>query len=571
VDNAALAEALLTVAEALDFLEENPFKAKAYQKAARSIMEMGAPARDIIEHGDITTVAGIGSSIGSVLKTWVVDRDFSLLTDLKARLPHGYFEMIKVPGLGMKKLRTLHRELGLSSVDDLLAAIDDGRLAGLKGFSDKGIARMRRSVLDVIGYRGWYLLDAAWSWMETMIESLSDAGLSVLPTGVCRRGMEVIEGIELLCLDRDGAHDAVQSCLGDVPGGRFSRDGSSYSLHHPEKTPVKVWMEAEESLVPALFVTTGSPSHLEQALMLGERRGVRVSRQGVSHSGTVIPVKDEADIYALLGMPYLPPEVREGRDMEWKPGVDGMLGGLVTRGDLRGILHVHTSMSDGHAPLKDMVRAAKDRGYCWIGISDHSRNAYYAGGLSVKDLKRQGEEIDALNREDPGFTILKGIESDILPDGSLDYPDNILKQLDFVVASVHSHMDMDRDAMTERIVRAIRNPFTSMIGHPTGRLLLSRRPYEVDMDAVVEEAARQGVSLELNAHPMRLDLDARLIQSFVSRGGRLAINPDAHTPDGLDDVRYGIVIARKGFLTSRACINCLDARTAKEALAARWS
>lgn len=570
MDNAALAEALLTVAEALDFLEENPFKAKAYQKAARSIMEMGAPARDIIEHGDITTVAGIGSSIGSVLKTWVVDRDFSLLTDLKARLPHGYFEMIKVPGLGMKKLRTLHRELGLSSVDDLLAAIDDGRLAGLKGFSDKGIARMRRSVLDVIGYRGWYLLDAAWSWMETMIESLSDAGLSVLPTGVCRRGMEVIEGIELLCLDRDGAHDAVQSCLGDVPGGRFSRDGSSYSLHHPEKTPVKVWMEAEESLVPALFVTTGSPSHLEQALMLGERRGVRVSRQGVSHSGTVIPVKDEADIYALLGMPYLPP--RSARAVIWNGSpVWTACSGASSPGGSQGDSprpHLHERRSrtpERHGPGGERPRLLLDRD---LGPQ---QERLLCRRPERKGSEETGEEIDALNREDPGFTILKGIESDILPDGSLDYPDNILKQLDFVVASVHSHMDMDRDAMTERIVRAIRNPFTSMIGHPTGRLLLSRRPYEVDMDAVMEEAARQGVSLELNAHPMRLDLDWRLIPSFVSRGGRLAINPDAHTPDGLDDVRYGIVIARKGFLTSRACINCLDARTAKEALAARWS
>lgn len=571
MNNADLAQALLEVARALEFLDENPFKAKAYARAARSIQGLSVPARDLIENGEITATTGIGTSIARVLKAWVVDRDFSLVRELQARLPRGYAELTKVPGLGTKKLRMLHREFGISGVDELLEALDRGRLSGVKGFSEKGIARMRRSVLDVISYRGWYLLDAAWSWMDTVRKLLEGAGMSVQPTGVIRRCMEVVDGIELLCTQHAGAHDALLSCLSALPEARLSREGSSYRLLHPGRPPVKISMETEDTLVAALFVTTGSPSHLEQAGKLCERHAVRVSREGVFRQGRPVRVRNESDIYSLIGMPYFPPEVREGRDVEWKCAAAGMLKDLVAREDLRGVLHVHTSSSDGHAPLQDMVRAAKDRGYSWIGISDHSKNAYYAGGLSVKNLKEQIREIDALNEADPGFTVLKGVESDILPDGSLDYPESVLGLLDFVVASVHSHMDMDRDAMTERIIKAIRNPYTSMIGHPTGRLLLSRRAYEVDMDAVLEEAARNRVVIEVNAHPMRLDLDWRLIPAFVARGGRLAINPDAHTVDGLDDMRFGLAIARKGLLTAEGCINCLDARAVKEVLAARWS
>lgn len=568
MDNSTLADALLEVSEALEFLDENPFKAKAYEKAARSIMELNAPAEDLIGNGEIVHVRGIGPSIGAMLTAWVRDRDFSMVAELKARLPKGYAELIKVPGLGMKKLRFLYHELGISSIDELRVALDEGRLAGVKGFTERGIARLERSVSDVLGYRGWHLLDAAWNWMDEVVRSLNEAGLNVQPTGACRRGMEVVEGIELLCADRDGVFEAIHSCLHGISEGRISREGTACLMEHPDKPPVKILVVPRETFIPALFVTTGSRAHMEQAGRIGERLSVGISPNGITRDGKTVSVRDETEIYSLLGMPYLPPEVREGRDIEWSQGGRK---DLIAREDVRGVLHVHTSMSDGHATLTDMVRAAKDRGYSWVGVSDHSRNAYYAGGLSVKNLKAQIREIDELNGQDQEFTILKGIESDILPDGSLDYPEGILRQLDFVIASIHSHMDMERDAMTERIIKAIRNPFTSVIGHPTGRLLLSRRPYEVDMDAVLEEAARHGVFIELNAHPMRLDIDWRLIPDFVARGGRVAINPDAHTTTGLDDIRYGLTIARKGLLTSRACLNCMDARTAAEALTARWS
>jgi DNA polymerase (family 10) len=284
-----------------------------------------------------------------------------------------------------------------------------------------------------------------------------------------------------------------------------------------------------------------------------------------------VPVKDEKEIYDLLGMHYLPPEAREGRPMEMDLALNGDSPEFITQQDLKGLIHVHSNYSDGKATLTDMVKGAHERGYSWIGISDHSKSAYYAGGLSMKDLNRQFAEIDELAKIFPDMTIFKGIESDILQDGSLDYPQSVLKQFDFVIASIHSHMDMDRESMTERIIKAIANPFTTILGHPTGRVLLARRPYEVDMASVLSEAAGLGVMVELNANPLRLDLDWRLMPDFTSIGGRVVIAPDAHSVSGLDDMRYGLAIARKGLLLRDSCMNVLSAREAKEAFKARWS
>ncbi|HPS93193.1 MAG TPA: PHP domain-containing protein, partial [Deltaproteobacteria bacterium] len=262
--------------------------------------------------------------------------------------------------------------------------------------------------------------------------------------------------------------------------------------------------------------------------------------------------------------------VREGRDVEFGRTVGDLLPGLISLEDLVGTIHIHTTFSDGKSSLEDMARAAQKRGFAWIGISDHSRSAYYAGGLIESDLLKQFAEIDRLNAALGGITLLKGIESDILADGALDYPPEILSRLDFVIASVHSHMDMDAASMTERIIRAIRNPRTSILGHVTGRVLLSRQPYELDLEKVLMEAARCRVAIELNANPQRLDIDWRLIEGFVSLGGRVIIGPDAHVAGGLDDVVYGVALARKGLLTKDACLNTLQADRLKEVFASRW-
>jgi len=571
LDNAALADALLEMAQVLEFLDENPFKAKAYERAAKSIYELATPVEELLDTGEINQVKGIGLTIAATLRTWVKDQDFSLLTDLQAQLPKGFTELMKVPGLGMKRLKTLHNILGVSTIEDLLEAVETGRLEQIKGFSDKNIEKLKDSVKALLDYRGWYLIDAARGWADAIASLLKDSGLKVYITGVCRRYMETVSLVDLLCEEKSSLHEKITSCLGSIPDMKSEFQDTMLVSTCPGRPTVRIQTVSSELVVPALFYTTGSSTHVDRMNAAGHARSIKVTRQGVFKEGNLVSVRDEEELYGLFGLQYLPPEAREGRQLEMDLALSGNRTELISAEDLRGVLHIHTNYSDGRATLKDMVRGAHERGYSWIGISDHSRSAYYAGGMSIKTLKKQFDEIDELNKGFKGITIFKGIETDILPDGSLDYPQEILRQFDFIIASVHSHMGMDKVSMTERIIKAVRNPFTTILGHPTGRLLLARGPYEVDMEAVLAEAAMIGVMVEINAHPMRLDLDWRLIPGFVAHGGRVVIAPDAHVVGGLDDMRYGLAIARKGLLTKRACVNALDTQDAREAFASRWS
>jgi len=571
LNNSALAELLLKMARALEFLDENPFRSKAYEKAARSISEIKVPIEELLDSGGISHVRGIGESIAATVEAFVKGRDFSAMKDLYARLPSGYEELVKVPGLGIKRLKLLHRELGISTLDELLQAIESGRLSSVKGFSQKSIAKLHRSVHAVMTYRGWFLLDAAQGFADEVISLLMACGIHSSLTGVSRRSMEKISCVEILAPDDPGMLDAIGTCLSAAGDMSLVHEGPVIAASCPGRPQVRVHLAPRELLVPALFVTTGSDAHLERLNGQGESGSVRIGGDGVFRDGSMVSVRDEMEIYGLFGLDYIPPEAREGRSLEMELASNGRISELVGPPDMQGLLHVHSTYSDGKASLADMVKRSCELGYAWVGISDHSRSAYYAGGLSVKDLKRQFDEIDELSRAFPAIAILKGIESDILPDGSLDYPPEVLSQFDFVIASIHSHMDMDRPSMTERIIRAIHNPYTTILGHATGRVLLARPPYEVDMDAVLDQASRHGVILELNANPMRLDLDWRLMPDFTSGGGRVVIAPDAHSPGGLDDMRYGLAMARKGLLLKGSCINTLSAEKAREALRARWS
>ncbi len=570
LDNAQIVEILLGMALAVEFLEDNPFKAKAYRKAAQSISELDIPVEALIDNDKISQVEGVGQAIEAHLKAWVKDHDFSVLEHLRAQIPPGLIEMWKVQGLGIKKLRMLSRELGISTLDELLIALNQGRLSGVKGFSEKTIGKLKSSVQAVLQYRGWYLLDAAWDWVRKVSPPLEEAGLRVEVTGVCRRMVETIDTVDLLVQDANGVEDKIRQCLGSIEEMQIRHEGSIYIGKHPQGPTIKITIAPESSFIPALFVTTGSHAHVDQVKRIAARHSIRIGMEGIVRGSQPIFIGEEVEVYRMLGLPYLPPEVREGRNIETSRTMGDILPKLVSMDDLIGTIHIHTTYSDGKATLKDMVMGARERGHEWIGISDHSRSAYYAGGLNGKDLARQFKEIDCLIDAPGGITILKGIEADILPDGSLDYPPEVLKQFDFVIASIHSHMDMDRASMTDRIIKALLNPYTSILGHPTGRVLLTRQQYEVDMEAVLTVAAGNSVAVELNANPMRLDIDWRLIPGFVSIGGRIIIGPDAHTVAGLDDVIYGVAIARKGLLTRDACLNTLDASCIKEVLTSRW-
>lgn len=559
MDNHAIAGLLAELADGLDFLDE-PFKARAYRKAAETVAAVPMPLRELIADGRITDLAGVGTSIAALLRAWVIEQDFSALEQVRAQLPAGLSELLKVPGVGFKKLKILH-ERGVSTLEDLQAACDAGTLEGIKGFTPRHIARMRRAAADIMGYRGRFLLDTGLVQAEALEKTLREAGLRAEISGACRRGFETIAAIDIVVEESQSGSAAIDHIMGDPD--IMTEDTLTYLRQG--SPPVHVHIAAPQGFVPRLFLTTGSPAHCDRIKEIAKTKGFDIRTDGLLRHGKAEMLADEPALYARLGLPFIPPELRETDGTEFDLAIKDALPRLITPADIVGTIHNHTSYSDGKAPLKDLVAAAQELGYAWIGISDHSLSARYAGGMNLKAVKKQHAEIDVLNQQS-GIAILKGVECDIQPDGSLDYPEAVLEGFDFIIASIHTQMDMEREAMTARIVQAIRHPRTSILGHPTGRLLLSRGAYAVDMDIVLEEALRNHVIIELNAHPWRLDLDWRRIASFTAAGGIISIGPDAHELKGLHDMRYGVLMARKGMLTPPQCLNTYAVDRAREVL-----
>jgi len=562
LDNRLIARYLLEMARGMEYLDESPFRVQAYRKAAQSILETPVPVSEMVEQGRLSGIPGVGKGIASTIEAWVRDRDFSAVEELNARLPRGLDELLKIPGLGFKRIRALHTQLSVETLDDLQEAIRQGKLSGMRAFPRKFVDSLPRSLERVMSYRGKLLISAGLSRAEAMILQLASRGVKARATGQCRRFAEVIERIDILVECSGEDREKILDSLGEPHA--VIRNDTVAVPPSPGGPVTELHLVPRERLSLRLLLTTGSDAHILALRKLASEMGAEIGEDEITLRGRPVSVSAEEDIYRLLGLQYLPPEVREGRDSELARARTNTVPALLEIGDIRGTIHNHTDRSDGVSSLPAMVRGAMERGYRWIGISDHSKSAYYAGGLDEEAVALQHREISALGGELPEITIFRGIESDILADGSLDYPPEILRRFDFVIASIHSYMEMSRQAMTKRIIKALRNPFTTILAHPTGRLLLAREPYEVDMDAVLEEALKNRVAVELNANPMRLDLDWRLMDSFVTQGGIIAIGPDAHSVDGLDDMTYGVMIARKGFVTPQACLNTRDARDVKE-------
>lgn len=556
MDNRIIASALLETARNLEFLDENPFKVQAYRKAAHAVMELDEPLIRMLEKGGLSGVPGVGKNIAARIEVWVRDHDFSDLEELRSRVPSGLDELLKVPGLGIKRIRVLHGQRSIRTVEDLMDAVKEKKLSGLRVFPAKLVDSLPQALERVLSYRGKFTIDLASAYADEILSKLASEGIKAHLTGQCRRTGEIIERIEFLV---EGADDAIEKIMDILKEPGMEVKGSAYELHSKAGRPVVSFMFASPDTLPAgLLITTGSAEHLDELRRSASDKGIEIDDRGVSREGKTVPLLDEEEIYRMLGLQYLPPEVREGREIEMTFARSHTVPELIRREDIIGTIHNHTTFSDGASTLEEMVIGARERGYRWIGISDHSRSAYYAGGMKPDDIMRQHREIDKLKAGFKDITILKGIESDILADGSLDYPPEMLNEFDFVVASIHTGMDMDREAMTQRIVKALRNPYTTIFAHPTGRIILSREPYKVDMDVVLREALENKVAMELNANPLRLDIDWRLIEAFVSRGGIIALSPDAHAVEGLDDMDYGVKIARKGFLTAQACLNTFE-------------
>jgi len=496
----------------------------------------------------------------------------ALLDELIAETPPIKLEMKRIPGIGPKKINAIYSQLHVNSIEELEQAIKDDRVAKLPGFGKKTQDNILQGLAFLAQHEGRFLYPVAEEEAERIRRVLADIPeiVRLQVGGSLRRRRETVGDIDMVASVADDAGDATRHKIMDV----FTSQPSVQAITGKGETKSSVVLSSginmdlrvvNDSQFPyTLHHFTGSKEHHIPLRRRALGMGMTINDYGLFRGKEphleLVPCKDEADIYAALGMAYIEPELREDTG-EIEAAIAGTLPKLVQMSDLRGVLHVHSTWSDGQNTIREMAEATIARGYHYLGITDHSKVAAYAGGLSEDALRRQGEEIDRLNEEFAGrLHILKGTECDILRDGSLDYADDVLASLDFVVASIHSQFNLSQEEQTQRMLRAISNPYVDIIGHPTGRILLGREGYTLDVEAVIDAAAERGVCIEINAHPSRLDLDWRYLRRARDKGIKIPVDPDAHSIDGLDVIKYGINIARKGWLRASDVLNTMSTK-----------
>lgn len=558
MDPRSAAHALNQLASYLELRGESKFRSRAYERAARAIAALDTDDIGALDRaGTLADVPGVGPAVLSVLRELIATGESSYLERVRADIPPGLLELLRVPGLATQKIHLLHEELGIDSVDALEAAAIDGRLAKLKGFGPKtaqrilkGIGFMRSAGHRALHHRGVAQARA----LLGNVRAHPDVERAELAGSVRRHG-ETIGDADIVAVCGDPR--AVAASFANAPGVRelTGADTSSPRLTYVDGARLDLHCVRDAEFAVALWRATGSDSHVREVTERLAARGFILDGDTIRNAnGDLVAVPDEVDLYALAGLAYVPPEMREAHG-EIARAEAGPFSPLVELADIRGVIHCHSTWSDGKATIAEMARAARDRGWSYLGITDHSQAAFYAGGLSADRVLAQHAEIDALNAASPDFRILKGVECDILADGTLDYDEALLDRFDFVVASVHSRFSMDLVTMTDRVLRALDDPHLTVLGHPTGRLLLSRDAYAIDMHAVLEKAGAVGAAVEINADPQRLDLDWRLIPEALAHGVTLEIGPDAHSTTGLDNMGFGVGIARKGGVEARQVLN----------------
>ena len=561
MDRHAVAEALERIAALLDLKGENAFKVRAFENAARTVEAFPGDLAAALESGELKAVKGIGPATLEVVRECVATGRSSVLGELRAEVPAGLVAMLRISGMGSAKVRAVHAQLGIADLDGLEAAARDGRLAALKGFGAKTAAKILKGVAFVRSTEGFHLQHHA----ERAATALAAAAASLdgvtraEAAGTVRRRCEVVREVDVAvttALAPAALADALlrAGAVLDV----VSADAASATVTCAGDVVARLHVAPPDRYGHALAWATGSDAHLTQLASHAAARGLTLDAHGLRDAAaTAVPCPTEAAFFGALGLAFIPPELREGAD-EVSRAAAGTLPRLVERGDLVGLLHCHTTYSDGSDTVAELAAAVQALGYRWLGITDHSEAAAYAGGLSAERVAQQHAEIDDWNRANPGLRILKGIEADILADGRLDYDAATLDRFDFVIGSVHSRFDLDEEAMTARILRAMDDPHLTILGHPTGRLLLTRDPYPVDLRRVIARAAERGVAIEINADPQRFDLDWRLCREARDAGVAISIGPDAHSQAGLLNVDRGVGIARKGWLGPQDILNTRD-------------
>ena len=555
MDKKAVAAVLEEIALLLELAGENPFKVRAYQTGARAVLTYPGDLAAALSSGELGQVKGIGKSLAGVIGELLTRGDAGLYRELKDKTPSGLMELLRVPGLGPKKARMLFHDLQITSIGELEYACQENRLTALPGFGAKSQERIKKGLANRRRYVGLFRLGDLLPLAEsfTVLWRKVPGIERIELAGQVRRGLEVAWGIDLAIATP--LPDQVRAGLEKILNAEFTdRDEGTLDTTLPQGVPLRLTLAAPEVFGAAWLKATGNQAHFQSLQRLAQDHNLDLTPYGLLAAGVLQPCREEAEIYQRLGLPIVPPELREGLG-EIEAGQAGRLPRLVTAADIRGCFHVHTYYSDGINSLEELVVAATQRGWSFLGLSDHSQSAYYAGGLKPPDLDRQKQEVDACRRDHPEFGLFWGVESDILADGSLDYPDELLQNFDFVIASIHSQFNLKQEAMTRRLLAALANPYCTMLGHASGRLLLAREPYEYDPEAILEFAGSHQVIMEINASPYRLDLDWRWLRRAKELGIIISINPDAHSLEGLDDVNYGVTTARKGWLAATDVLN----------------
>ncbi len=560
----ALIDALSEMEVLLELDGANPFRSGAYGKAVRALEGSAEDLEERIAQGTLTGIDGIGKGLAEKIEEFARDGKIEELEELRARFPEGLIEMTRIPGLGPKKARSVYTELGIETVKELEEACNDGRLAGLKGFGEKTAKKILDGIAQLARFSGRHRLDVALAAAAPVLEKLRALKQvqEVETAGSLRRRKETAGDLDFVAatgkpkevMEAFVSLDDVTAVLGK------GETKSSVMLGGKLQADLRCVSAAEYPY--ALLHFTGSKEHNTRLRQIAREKKMKLNEYGLFPDGKKKPLaaKAEEDVYRHLGLSYIPPELREDIG-EVEAAAEGKLPKLLEPGDIRGIPHMHTVYSDGKPYPEDYAEWASENGIEWMGITDHSRSLAVVQGLTIEKVRAQHGEIDALNKEwsKKGVRLLKGIESDILKDGSLDYPDDILDEFDFIICSVHTYFNLTEKEQTARVMKALDHPAATILGHMTGRLILARDGIAIDQRAVIRHAAKVGAAIELNANPRRLDMDWRLLPYAVEQGVRIAIGPDAHRMEGLKDMSFGVAMARKGWLEKKHVLNCLSA------------
>jgi DNA polymerase (family 10) len=577
-----IAGVLEKIATLLELKDENPFKVRAYTNAARAIETFGGNVPNFQDEEAVAKVPGIGKSIALKIKELATTGSLKYFEELSAEFPVGIMELFSLPGLGAKKIKALYDRLGINSIEQLQKACEDGRVAELPGFGETTQQNLCESIARRAAHAGSFQFGQVAAEAETLRADLAahDAALQVDIAGSYRRRKEIVHDLDFLVATKKPeaimaffvSHPLVESIIAQGP------TKSSVRLRSGVQCDLRVVSTAEYPFALAYF--TGNKEHnielrsraLQRGWTLNEYRLAAVpvdSKAKKKRPLKKIPtVRDEAELYRAVDLDFIPPELRENWG-EFEAAEKHSLPKLIEKENLRGTFHCHTTASDGHNSIEEMAEAVQGLGLEYLGIADHSHSSIQAHGIDEPKLRFQIATIRKLNKKLHGFRVFAGIECDILRDGSLDFPDDVLAQLDYVIVSVHSVFNLSETEMTQRVIGAMENPLVTMLAHPTGRLLLKREPYQIDIPAILDAAARTGTWIELNAAPKRLDLDWRWWPLAKQKGVKCVINPDAHRTERLQDLWFGIGIARKGWLAKDDVMNCLPMGKIEVALRAK--